>query len=108
MTDSDRTAHDMPGKWFVYMIRASDESLYTGITTDVERRFKEHGSTTKGAKFFRGRHALEVVYTENHPDRSSASQREAEIKKLSRKDKLILIGPGGPMNENLKPPRRPC
>jgi putative endonuclease len=78
--------------WFVYMIRASDESLYTGITTDVERRFNEHCGSVKGARFFRGRQPLEVVYTENHPDRSSALRREAVIKSLSRGLKLELIG----------------
>ena len=79
-------------QWFVYMIRASDESLYTGITTDVERRFNEHCGSVKGARFFRGRQPLEVVYTENHPDRSSALRREAVIKGLSRGLKLELIG----------------
>jgi putative endonuclease len=79
-------------QWFVYMIRASDESLYTGITTDVERRFNEHCGSAKGARFFRGRQPLEVVYTENHPDRSSALRREAVIKGLSRGLKLELIG----------------
>ena len=74
------------------MIRASDERLYTGITTDVERRFNEHCGTVKGARFFRGRQPLEVVYTENHPDRSSALRREAVIKGLSRDLKLELIG----------------
>jgi len=78
--------------WFVYMIRASDDSLYTGITTDVQRRFKEHCSPDKGARFFRGRKPLEVVYTETHPDRSSALQRESAIKKLSRGEKIELIG----------------
>ena len=79
-------------QWFVYMIRASDERLYTGITTDVERRFNEHCGSVKGARFFRGRQPLEVVYTENHPDRSSALRREAVIKSLSRELKLELIG----------------
>ncbi len=79
-------------QWFVYMIRASDERLYTGITTDVERRFNEHCGSVKGARFFRGRQPLEVVYTENHPDRSSALRREAVIKGLSRDLKLELIG----------------
>ena len=78
--------------WYVYIIRASDERLYTGVTTDVERRFSEHGSATKGARFFRGRTPLEVVYTERHPDRSSAQRRESAIKKLKREDKLELIG----------------
>lgn len=78
--------------WFVYIIEASDGSLYTGVTTDVDRRFAEHSSTGKGAKFFRGRKPLKVVYTQTHSDRSSALRREAEIKKLSRENKLQLIG----------------
>ena len=78
--------------WYVYIIRASDDSLYTGITTDVQRRFNEHRSPDKGARFFRGRKPLEVVYTETHPDRSSALQRESAIKKLSRGEKIELIG----------------
>ena len=77
--------------WFVYMIRASDGSLYTGVTTDVKRRFAEHCSVDKQAKFFRGRQPLEVVYTEDHPDRSSAQRRESAIKRLSRVQKLELI-----------------
>lgn len=87
-----------PGKisskqtWFVYVIRASDDSLYTGVTTDVERRFKEHCGAEKGARYFRGRQPLEVVYRETHPDRGSALRREADIKKLTRDQKLELIG----------------
>jgi predicted GIY-YIG superfamily endonuclease len=77
--------------WYVYIIEASDGSLYTGVTTDVERRFNEHCGT-KGARFFRGRKPIKVVYTENHPDRGSAQRREAEIKKLKRVCKLELIG----------------
>jgi len=79
-------------QWYVYIIRASDDRLYTGITTDVERRFNEHSGTPRGARFFRGRQPLEVVYTENHPDRSSALRRESVIKGLSRDLKLELIG----------------
>ncbi len=89
-------------RWYVYMIRASDNSLYTGITTDVQRRFEEHGSPDKGARFFRGREPVEVVYTEIHPDRSSALKREAAIKNLSRDQKVELVGGWK------KPPRRPC
>jgi putative endonuclease len=80
--------------WYVYVIRASDDSLYTGVTTDVERRFKEHKGPEKGARYFRGRQPVEVVYSESHSDRSSAQKREAEIKKLSRQEKLELIGQG--------------
>lgn len=78
--------------WYVYMIRASDDSLYTGVTTDVQRRFDEHCGPDKGARFFRGRKPLEVVYTETHSDRSSALRRESEIKKLSRSEKIELLG----------------
>jgi putative endonuclease len=88
--------------WYVYIIRASDDSLYTGVTTDVQRRFKEHCSPDKGARFFRGRKPEQVVHTESHPDRSSALRREAEIKRLSRLEKMELIG------EGYKLPRRPC
>jgi putative endonuclease len=78
--------------WYVYIIRASDDSLYTGVTTDVERRFREHCGTARTAKFFRGRQPREVVYTEAHPDRSSALKREAAIKKLGRAGKMELLG----------------
>jgi len=78
--------------WFVYIIRASDDSLYTGVTTDVKRRFEEHCSTGKRARYFRGRQPMEVVYTESHPDRSSAQRRESVIKNLSRSKKLELVG----------------
>ncbi len=80
-----------PGPWYVYVIRSSDDSLYTGITTDVQRRFKEHCGTQKGARYFRGRQPLEVVYRESHPDRGSALRREADIKKLTREQKLKVI-----------------
>jgi len=79
-------------QWYVYIIRATDQSLYTGITTDVERRFAEHQSGRAGAKYFRGRSPVEVVFVESGHDRSSASIREAQIKKLSREQKFELIG----------------
>ncbi len=78
-------------QWYVYIIRATDQSLYTGITTDVERRFAEHQSGRAGAKYFRGRSPVELVLVESGYDRSSASIREAQIKKLSREQKLELI-----------------
>jgi putative endonuclease len=77
--------------WSLYIIEASDSSLYTGITTDVERRFEEHLQCRKGAKYFNGRSPIKVVYREDGHTRSSASRREAEIKKLSRSEKKSLI-----------------
>ena len=76
--------------WSLYIIEASDSSYYTGITTDVERRFEQHRDGT-GAKFFNGRQPVAIVYREDGHDRSSASRREAEIKKLSRREKAELI-----------------
>jgi len=79
--------------WFVYIIRSSDGLLYTGITTDVERRFREHQGVLgkgKGAKFFRGRRPEAIVYTEAQGSRSGASRREAEIKKMSATAKKAL------------------
>jgi len=77
--------------WKVYIIRCDDETLYTGVTTDVERRFREHLEHPRGAKYFNGRRPREVVYTETGHDRSSACRREAALKKLSRVEKLRLI-----------------
>jgi len=77
--------------WKVYIIRCDDETLYTGVTTDVERRFREHLGTTRGARYFNGRVPREVVYTETGHNRSSACRREAALKKLSRVEKLRLV-----------------
>ncbi|WP_394753695.1 GIY-YIG nuclease family protein [Crenothrix sp.] len=76
--------------WSVYIILCHDDSLYTGITTDVTRRYEQH-ATQQGAKYFRGRLPRQLVYTESDHTRSSASQREYAIKKLSRVQKLQLI-----------------
>ena len=73
------------------MIEASDRSYYTGITTDVDRRFSEHGSSALGAKYFNGRSPVKVIYREPGHSRSSASRREYEIKKLSRRQKELLV-----------------
>ena len=78
------------GKWKVYILKCSDGSLYTGITTDLARRVREHNSGN-GAKYTRSRRPVAPVYSEDYPDRSSASREEARIKKLSRDDKLFLV-----------------
>ena len=72
------------------MILCSDNSLYTGISNDVERRMLQHANQ-RGAKYFRGRQPEQLVYLETGHDRSTASQREAAIKKLRRIDKERLI-----------------
>ena len=77
--------------WFVYIIRADDGSLYTGITTDVERRFREHAESPRGAKYFKGKTPVEVAWSEGGHDRSSASKRESEIKSWPRHRKLELL-----------------
>ena len=77
--------------WFLYIILTKNNKLYTGITTDVERRFEEHKSGLKGAKFLKSNPPKKIVYIEKLKDRSIATKREIEIKKLSRKEKLELI-----------------
>ena len=80
--------------WQVYIILCTDNSLYTGITTDLERRLSQHGGK-RGAKYFRGRRPRQVVYLETGHTRSSASRREADIKQLGRAGKLRLIEEAG-------------
>ena len=77
-------------KWQVYIILCTDNSLYTGITLDIERRFSEHAGPGC-ARYFRGHEPVKVVYLEGGHTRSTASKREAAIKKLLRVDKLKLI-----------------
>lgn len=76
--------------WFVYILRCVDDSLYTGITNDLERRLKEH-SGKNGARYTRAHPVVERVYFETVASRSLALKREAEIKKLKRQQKLALI-----------------
>jgi len=77
--------------WFVYMIRTSDAQVYTGITTDMARRWREHESGKAGARYFRGRKPVQLCYLESDHDRSSASQREYAIKALTTIAKKQLI-----------------
>jgi len=89
-----RFAYDMPA-YFVYLLECSDGSIYTGIATDVARRFQEHQKGI-GSHFTRARKVKNVLYTEKHPTRSSALKREYEIKGWTRKKKLLLVQQGGP------------
>lgn len=76
--------------WYVYIILCSDASLYTGITNNISKRVEMHGKQ-RGAKYFRARQPKKLVYLESGHTRSSASKREAEIKKLTRADKIQLL-----------------
>ena len=80
----------MDKKWFVYILLCRDETLYCGITDDVQRRLDAHRSG-KGSKYTRGRGPLELVYTEECESYSSALKREYAIKQLPRTEKLKLI-----------------
>ncbi len=77
--------------YFVYILECSDGSLYTGITKDVEKRLEEHNTKDSGAKYTKARRPVKLLYEEPSEDRSSASKREYEIKKLTRLKKLELI-----------------
>ena len=76
--------------YFVYMLECADGSIYTGITTDVARRFKEHKAGT-ASRYTRARHARKIIYTEKLRTRNKALKREARIKQMSRTNKLKLI-----------------
>jgi len=78
-------------KYYVYILQCSDNSLYTGITTDLERRIFEHNNSDKGAKYTKIRRPVILVYNEKCENRSDASKREYEIKKLTRTQKLKII-----------------
>jgi len=78
--------------WFIYMVRCSDNSLYTGVTTDIGRRLREHnGEIIRGAKYTRLRRPVTLVFAEPAENRRAATTREHAIKKLSRQEKERLI-----------------
>jgi len=78
--------------YYLYILRCSDDTFYTGITTDIKRRIDEHNGEGKGARYTRARQPVSLVYSEEYPDRSSASKREYYIKhNMSRQEKSNLI-----------------
>ncbi|RKW21347.1 GIY-YIG nuclease family protein [Candidatus Gracilibacteria bacterium] len=78
--------------YFVYILKCSDNSLYTGITSDLERRIKEHdGLLPGGAKYTSSRRPVELLYFEKCEDRSEATKRELQIKKMTKLKKIKLI-----------------
>lgn len=86
-----------PKRWFVYVGKCGDGSLYTGVTTDLARREKQHNDGT-GAKYTRSRGGIRIVYVEKSRSKSAAFVREYEIKQLTRTKKLALVrsSPRGP------------
>jgi putative endonuclease len=78
--------------WYAYVIRTEKGQLYAGITTDIDRRFSEHLSGKKGAKFFRTSAPSELVFKKRFKDRSTASKFEANFKGLNRREKLKFLG----------------
>lgn len=77
--------------FFVYILLCSDKTLYTGITTDLERRVREHNTSQRGAKYTRTRRPVKLVFSQPFPNRSEAQKEEVQIKKLSRSEKLVLL-----------------
>ena len=78
-------------EWFVYILRCADNSLYTGITTDLARRVDEHNGKKSVTRYTRARQPVELVYQETAESRSQASQREAQIKKLGKAEKEAML-----------------
>jgi putative endonuclease len=76
---------------YIYIVECADQTLYTGWTTDVERRLKAHNAG-RGAKYTQQRQPVRLVYIEEAPDRRAALKRELQIKRMSRVEKLKLIG----------------
>ena len=77
--------------WYLYVVRCRDESLYAGITTDLNRRIQEHNESPKGARYTRSRRPVELVISWIYNDRSQASQAEYAFKKLNTKKKKQSI-----------------
>ena len=77
--------------WFLYVVRCADDTLYTGVTTDITRRLHEHNVTKRGAKYTKTRRPVQLIYWVDHKDRSTAQKAERKFKKLSRQQKEAII-----------------
>ena len=90
--NKDKQTTDQNKPWFIYILRCADNSLYTGITTDISRRLDQHNGLVKnGARYTRNRQPVTLVYQESSISRSEASKREYAIKDLSKPEKELLI-----------------
>lgn len=81
----------MENSWYVYILECSDETLYTGITTDLERRVEEHNTSLLGAKYTRGRRPVKMVYFCSLSNKSEAQKEEYRIRNLSKSEKNKII-----------------
>ena len=81
----------MKKSWYVYMVRCSDRTIYTGITTDLARRVETHNSAKDGARYTRSRRPVKLVYSQEVTSRSDAAKLEHQIKKLKRSEKELLM-----------------
>jgi putative endonuclease len=77
--------------YHVYIVKCSDNTFYTGIAKDIQKRLEEHNHSPKGAKYTKARRPVKLVYKESCEDRSEASKREYAIKRLTRVEKVALI-----------------
>ena len=77
--------------WYLYVVKCSDSTLYTGVTTDLNRRLTEHNTSLKGAKYTRKRRPVVLVYSKHYADRSQAQKAEYQFKSLTRKQKIKVI-----------------
>lgn len=77
--------------WYVYFLRCNDNSLYTGITTDINRRLHQHNNTKLGAKYTRAKRPVTLVFIESASDKSTASKREYQLRKLKKIQKERLV-----------------
>ena len=78
-------------KWLLYVLRCSDGTYYTGVTTDMKRRLNEHNTSERGAKYTRARRPVKLVYCNEFEDQSKAQTAEYKFKKLSRTEKEKII-----------------
>lgn len=81
----------MTTRWFVYMVRCADNTLYTGVTTDIERRLHEHNGSARGARYTRARRPVTMVWQEESENRAAACRREYEVRNFDRLKKLDLL-----------------
>ena len=89
-------------KWYLYIVKCNDNSLYTGITTDIDRRVVEHNTSKRGAKYTRSRRPVTLMMVKEHCSRALAASAEARVKSLTRKQKLELIKASGVRSDKTK------